>query len=224
MGQRDVWFLEPNPLNAVNRYGQSVVFDDNDAYEIPSHPEWLLDPYDPRWIKQFRESIISMDRCYWDGCDEFLWDRTIPLCRHHAVKVWAYVDHREAKGVHMIARQEQLEETKRHEEAVAAVHTTPGWVYYLRVGELIKIGFTLDIDRRLAEYPPNVELLAVHAGTWELEQSIHKRFDLDRVHGREWYQESEAMRAHLQRAKELTPKSRDELILNPPDGNLILDG
>src|SRR5690554_2780796 len=46
---------------------------------------------------------------------------------------------------------------------------SPGWVYYIRVGDTIKIGFSQDVSQRMRTYPPNAELLAAHPGTLETE-------------------------------------------------------
>ena len=101
-----------------------------------------------------------------------------------------------------------------------ATQTRPGWIYYLQVGDLIKIGFTYDLDRRVAQYPPNVKLLAFHAGTWELEQALHRRFSLEREKGREWYRPSEVVMKHVDRAIELTPTRDEYLHAHVPDGIL----
>ncbi len=223
MAQCDVWFLEPDMLNAMTRRGESLVFSDHDD-DLP-HPELRAPSWPEKEVQdRYFQSVFAMDRCSWEGCDQWLRWAFIPLCREHAVRVWAYVDGREASGVHMIARRELLKDVKARESNRFAIQTRPGWIYYLQVGNLIKIGFTYDLDRRVAQYPPNVELLAFHAGTWELEQALHRRFSLEREKGREWYRPSEIMMQHVRRAIELTPTREQYLHAYISDGSLRSNG
>ena len=73
----------------------------------------------------------------------------------------------------------------------------PGWIYYLRVGDKIKIGFSANVKRRLKSYPPESELLAVHPGTQELEKSLHKEFGHSLSDGREWFTPNLALTEHI---------------------------
>lgn len=92
----------------------------------------------------------------------------------------------------------------------------PGWVYYLRVGDRIKIGYSTAPARRLKAYPPDSELLAIHPGTPDLERQLHKQFDHNLVSGREWFTEALDLREHIATAleeygpppKEFKPKYR----------------
>jgi hypothetical protein len=63
-------------------------------------------------------------------------------------------------------------------------------VYFLKGGELIKIGFTVDLDKRINAIqnmsPVQLRLLATMSGDKNTEQDIHKRFSHLRVHG-EWF-------------------------------------
>lgn len=71
-----------------------------------------------------------------------------------------------------------------------------GLVYYIqqrRQGGLIKIGFTKDVNRRLATLETassiGLRLLLVRPGTQREQLSLHKRFARDRVKG-EWFKPS----------------------------------
>ena len=65
--------------------------------------------------------------------------------------------------------------------------TREGEIYYLLVDDLIKIGFTVDMTRRMPMYPPRAALLAVHPGTMGQEQDLHIRLKEHRAGRREWY-------------------------------------
>lgn len=73
----------------------------------------------------------------------------------------------------------------------------PGWVYYIRMGDVIKIGYAADVAKRMRNYPPSAELLAAHPGTPAVEREMHKRFAADLAQGREWFRESDELVAHI---------------------------
>jgi hypothetical protein len=62
-----------------------------------------------------------------------------------------------------------------------------GFVYYLMVGERLKIGYSVDVKQRMRAYPPGSELLAVEPGDRELETQRHRQFAGSRTDGREWF-------------------------------------
>lgn len=71
-----------------------------------------------------------------------------------------------------------------------------GHVYYIRRGDLIKIGFTTDLNKRMMSHLPD-EVLAVEPGSYALEASRHRQFATLR-HGRgEWFKDDPALREHI---------------------------
>jgi hypothetical protein len=70
-------------------------------------------------------------------------------------------------------------------------------VYYLRVGGLIKIGHTKNLEQRRLAYPIDHELLAVECGGFWLERQRHMQFGEDIDHGREWFLPSAALISHI---------------------------
>lgn len=78
----------------------------------------------------------------------------------------------------------------------------PGWVYYIRVGDTIKIGFSKDVAQRMRTYPPNAELLAAHPGTLDLEKQVQRKFAADLSRGREWFTQSEELMEHIAQVAE----------------------
>lgn len=59
-------------------------------------------------------------------------------------------------------------------------------VYAARVGEVIKIGWTTDLQRRLGALKAD-ELLGFIPGNYDDEQDIHKELAIWAARGREWY-------------------------------------
>lgn len=90
--------------------------------------------------------------------------------------------------------------------------TAPGFVYYLQVGELIKIGYTQTPERRLKSYPPDSKLLAIHPGTIKTEQQVHHKFFNYLTHGREWFTPSEEITEHIQNVHEQFPTHNENVI------------
>lgn len=70
----------------------------------------------------------------------------------------------------------------------------PERVYYVRVGEHIKIGYTRNVSNRLSGYPPNSELLAVELGNKTLEKERHHQFHAYLAWGREWFADCQEIR------------------------------
>ena len=73
----------------------------------------------------------------------------------------------------------------------------PGWVYYILIGDRIKIGYAKDVKKRMRAYPPNASLLAAHPGTPEVERQMQKRFNDHLAHGREWFVDAAEIREHV---------------------------
>lgn len=70
-----------------------------------------------------------------------------------------------------------------------------GCVYIIRVDTRIKVGFSIDPHRRLQQYPPGSELLAlVGRVPISFEQDLHGRLAQHRVAGREWYRDCDEIR------------------------------
>lgn len=81
--------------------------------------------------------------------------------------------------------------------AVKASANEPGWVYYIRMGDTIKIGYSVDVAQRMRAYPPSAELLAAHPGTELLEKQMHQKLKAHLVRGREWFAPADEVMAHI---------------------------
>jgi hypothetical protein len=69
-------------------------------------------------------------------------------------------------------------------------------VYYLKVGNRIKIGFSAHLDRRLQSLPVE-EVLGWEPGDRSLEAHRHRQFREHRT-AREWFKDCPEIRAHVQ--------------------------
>lgn len=119
------------------------------------------------------------------------------LCQEHALQTWATVEEMNRAG-------------QVKAEPPAASEPKPGYegsVYYLRIGDRVKIGHTTNLFNRLASYPPNTEILLIRRGTRELERREHIRFSEHRTDGREWFHANERV---LQMISEITDSVDNE--------------
>lgn len=76
-------------------------------------------------------------------------------------------------------------------------------VYYIRVGTLVKIGYTTDLAGRIRHYArDNCQLLAWRTeGTLDMERSIHHRLGRSLAKGNEWFIPSAEVMAEVRDAR-----------------------
>lgn len=149
----------------------------------------------------------------------------LPYCRRCTMHLWSKMDDllpEDAKAAaksgefvqYEMRKQAEWNEERLKREAAEAKRkresrdreTAPGIIYYLRVGTLVKIGYTANMDRRMKQYPPHAELLAQHPGTMRVEREMHNKFATHLAKGREWFTPCDAINAHLESVKERYPQ------------------
>lgn len=149
----------------------------------------------------------SYAECAFQLCHEECTNRyPLPFCHQHVLYIWSMVDQdmresgRTAADVEAEKRQIQDDRAARVRAAMkadAAKRGVPGMIYYLRIGEYIKIGYTANPRRRGGEYPPGSELLLTYPGSPEDEKRLHQKFSAYREAGREWYMDAAEIREHI---------------------------
>jgi hypothetical protein len=80
----------------------------------------------------------------------------------------------------------------------------PEFVYYMRIGNRIKIGWTTNLTERLKAINPE-ELVATEEGGRKLEKRRHSQFADLRTHG-EWFRMDEPLIGHLVALNQRTKK------------------
>lgn len=81
---------------------------------------------------------------------------------------------------------------------VPRVETRQPFVYYIRFGDRIKIGYTLDVRGRLANLPHD-EVLAIEPGPIDLERMRHQQFTAHRISSKgEWFRMHPDLLAHIE--------------------------
>lgn len=154
-------------------------------------------------------SIAYNGHCVWPGCFGQAWGYGIPICYQHldhALRTVAFRVYEETPAEAEIRRLKWAREyrknktrTARRENVKRTRRDMPGWVYYISINDMVKIGYTTDITRRMRDYPPASQLIAVHPGTEQLEKMMHHRFRRDLVQGREWFTPSPDLLGHCER-------------------------
>ncbi|WP_343466367.1 GIY-YIG nuclease family protein [Rhodococcus aetherivorans] len=114
------------------------------------------------------------------------------LCQEHLLLAWSIVQEqiKRAEGGPFKVVGEKKKPTPMTAEEIEQNY---GCVYYLQVGDRIKIGFSTRPEKRLAQYPPGSRLIAIRRGTRKTERAEHIRYDKYLADGREWFHYSEEM-------------------------------
>lgn len=161
---------------------------------------------DPMPLGWWRRDPGKYQVCAWMLCKNECSNRyQLPLCQQHILFIWSMVDadiRESGKTAEDVRREERarLAAEERHtieRNRARARRDSHGFVYYLEVGGMIKIGFTKNAWRRGGEYPPSAQLLAMHYGTQADERKLHERFAAYREAGREWYMDCQEIRDHI---------------------------
>lgn len=123
------------------------------------------------------------------------------ICAHCAINVADYLrvlENTPAMTERQFQREmRELREQERAEREAEARASAPGWIYYIRIDDRIKIGYSADVRQRMKSYPPHATLLAVHPGTRTLETETHAKFRNCRAAGREWFHAAPELEAHI---------------------------
>lgn len=77
-------------------------------------------------------------------------------------------------------------------------------VYYIQVGDLIKLGTTCNLSSRLRTYPPNAVVLATETGSFLRETERVEEFAEYLAGRREWFHMGPRLMAHIDRLRSVT--------------------
>lgn len=183
--------------------------------------------------QRLNQETRRVTRCAWPGCDdmygqrnpqtgEIIYNRVGILCWKHAdliadavledrVRVLDFQHHEltaKAADAQQRDRERERRDARQKELADAVRGDKPGFVYYLQVGERIKIGYSTDVKKRMRAYPPGSKLLAVEGGSPQLEAQRHREFAGSLVDGREWFRPDEILLEHIDRTAQMDSDGR----------------
>lgn len=141
-----------------------------------------------------RCTAVCQDGKFCDG--QSLPDAPFPICLKHAAAVLRYLNDFMPDGGVVIDAVRELEP-----ESPAEPIELPGdgvsVVYYVRIGDNIKVGFTTNMVQRFAHYPPDSELLAMEYGDRTLETERLRQFRASLRWRREWFEPTADLLDHI---------------------------
>ncbi|MEK9524028.1 GIY-YIG nuclease family protein [Streptomyces venezuelae] len=150
-------------------------------------------------------------------------DRTAILIMVHRFEL-AGIDI-DDRAVEIAAQYMRWERTRREEESArqhaewekrqAETEVRESWVYFIRIGQLVKIGMTTNLANRFSSLRPN-EVLVIQPGGLNEETALHKRFAALRAGG-EFFHPGPSLQEHIRELRERVgaPNWKKSLV---PDG------
>lgn len=142
--------------------------------------------------------------CAWEDCEAAPSAMlAIPLCDRHAIAAYRAVNSLLADTPKALtdmlagAIPERVlgKPTPRPDRTKRDVRTTPGHIYFVKAGDLIKIGYSTNLRQRLSQLGP-VVLLATITGTMEDEKALHHQFGEYWDHG-EYFRPGQRLMDHI---------------------------
>lgn len=123
--------------------------------------------------------------------------RELPVCHNCGVKI-AVAHKFDADRVIAVEQEARRLRSEADERRVAA-YAEQSQVYYIRIGDHIKIGFSTNLKQRISQLRlQQSALLATEPGGRELEKERHRQFSADRVvSNREDFSPSPRLMAHI---------------------------
>lgn len=151
---------------------------------------------DPWYSNEAAPCTPMYVECCWPMCrNVVVGSQEIPMCDGHMTRVFEAVlarEHQKVIALDLVWNPNKLKTPKER----FPDHET-GYVYYLEVDGLIKIGYTKDVERRLKQYPPSSELLTARIGTKITERAEHNMFASSLARGREWFHPTLDLMKHI---------------------------
>lgn len=155
-----------------------------------------------------RPDDLTNVMCLAFGCTSYVQEqyhaRHVYMCQEHALQVWATVQEMiDPATLRDIAYDRVAPDEEKNPELYEPIpiSESAGVVYFIRVGDLIKVGFSSDLSRRMKAYPPDAEVLAYYSGSFAEEQQTHQLLSAHRAKRREWYHPTPEVMAAVEDAK-----------------------
>lgn len=135
-----------------------------------------------------------------ERCDNHgLPEAPFPLCGTHAAEVLQYLGEAAERHASAAVAAVQAIEAEDDCQPVGIPTPVPGRdvVYYVRIGQLIKIGYSRDLRHRMRCYPPDAELLAFEPGGRTVERRRLWQFRNEDRMRNEWFTPSVELLRHI---------------------------
>jgi hypothetical protein len=112
----------------------------------------------------------------------------LPICDRHIAKVYRLAT--------MLINDAIPQAAVVNESSRMPKMDTRGAIYFIRLGSLVKIGFTTNLAQRL-KHVPHEEVLAVTTGSMRDEKALHAQFAHLRQYG-EWFRQGPDLLGHIE--------------------------
>lgn len=168
------------------------------------YESWVERPQDPHSWVEYRDrgpnGCVAKGRRGFDCLREVISNAPFPICVKHAAEFLRYLHENLAQETVLAAALEKIEtyDSGEHYRELTFPAEGTAVVYYLRVGNHIKIGFTTHLSKRIRAYPPDSEVLAYELGNIKLEKARHLQFHHQLRMGQEWFAPSLDLLTHIE--------------------------
>lgn len=151
----------------------------------------------------------AFSECCWPDCTRRTYSDQIPLCGEHFADIGSY-HQAEVRRLGVGSRTPSAEvlerlaaESSTREERRKKRHEDECFVYYVRIGDHIKIGYTKNVPARMSQLRTDVRnVLATEPGGPELERLRHKEFAGLRIGRREDFWPHDRLLRHIELIRE----------------------
>lgn len=157
-------------------------------------------------IRRNYDRLPNVDRCpianvHGEPCGQpAIEDLVFAICETHAIRVFRYMsqllDNLSDDPLFMAkVFLEDIEKTRARERREMAARDEV--VYYVQIGDHIKIGYTSRLKQRMNAYPATRKLLATEPGSYQDELARHQQFRHLLAAGNEWFHPGLDLIAHI---------------------------
>ena len=171
-------------LQPLRADGTRTIYSADDVARVAARFGYLPD------LREEQDQQCCAPSCKWPSWP----DVPVPLCYRHAIAIWLHVGDEWNRRLH--SGRSGWQEDGEWDPASDRAGSQQPVVYFVQVGELVKIGTTTTMPRRLAELRSHAQheprVLLVVPGSYAEEEQVHALFAADRVRG-EWFTLSAAL-------------------------------
>lgn len=152
---------------------------------------------------------IDWTACLVPNCDRWVStplvrDHTegLPLCFDHLLSAYSHARAFADEPIMHAAADRYLARRKAAEDAEKAAYLarTDGAIYFVRLNDLVKVGWTRSLKPRIKSYGASAELLVTYPGTRDDETNLHRQLTPARAKGREWYEDGPIVQGFIDKA------------------------
>lgn len=131
----------------------------------------------------------------------------LPVCYRHAGVLWRQLtrlhvrDDRFIEAIADVNAKVAERESRIHaDEQALHMQRQDGDIYFVRIGDLVKVGWTRDLEKRLKQYGASAQLLVCYDATRDDETNLHRQLTPARAKGREWYHDGDVIQRFIDEA------------------------